>query len=106
MVVHRKKLLTVITEVALEGTLVRDFERLGAGGYTITDARGKGTRGVRNAGWDISSNIRIEIICDAALAEAIAGHLQANYYDNYAMAIWLTDIDLWRPSRTSSDSPR
>src|SRR6056297_1877386 len=36
------KLLTVVTESVLEPQLVRDIERLGARGYTITNARGKG----------------------------------------------------------------
>jgi len=37
-----RKLVTIITESALEHSLVDDFERLGAHGYTITNARGKG----------------------------------------------------------------
>ena len=37
-----KKLLTIVTEAALENILIKDIERLGAQGYTITDARGKG----------------------------------------------------------------
>ena len=40
------KLLTIVTEAALENTLAKTIERLGAHGYTITDARGKGGRGV------------------------------------------------------------
>jgi len=51
MQTDRRKLITIITEAALEHNLVDDVERLGARGYTITDVRGKGSRGVRDAGW-------------------------------------------------------
>ena len=95
----RRKLLTIVSESAIEAALVRDIERLGAHGYTITDARGKGRRGVRNAGWDASSNIRIEVVCDAATASAIAVHLKAAYYDNYAMIMFSHDVDVLRPDK-------
>ena len=99
MDIHNRKLLTIITESALENTLVRDIERLGAHGYTITDARGKGTRGVRNAGWEATSNIRIEIICDPATAGRIADHLREHYYQDYAMTLFLVDVGVLRPEK-------
>ena len=92
-------LLTVVTEAALEATLVRDLDRLNAHGYTITDARGKGSRGVRDAGWEASSNIRIEVICDADTADAIAVHLQEHYYDDYAMIVVMSDVRVLRPQK-------
>ncbi len=99
MVIHSRKLLTIITEAALEGTLIRDVERLGAQGYTITDARGKGRQGVRNAGWEASSNIRMEILCDADTATAIADHLRQHYYEDYAMTLFLVEVGVWRPEK-------
>lgn len=94
-----RKLLTIITEAALESVLVKDLERLGVHGYTITDARGKGSRGTRNAAWGESSNIRVEVVCDAATAEAIAAHLQARYYENYAMILFVSDVAVLRPEK-------
>jgi lysyl-tRNA synthetase class I len=96
---HQRKLLTIVTEAALESTLVRDIEALGAHGYTITDARGKGSRGVRDAGWEASGNIRVEMICEAATAEAIAAHLKQHYYDDYAMILFMTEVDVLRPEK-------
>jgi len=93
------KLLTVVTESALEARLVRDLERQGASGYTITNARGKGHRGVREAGWEVESNIRIEVVCDEATARRIAAHLQQHYYDNYAMILLLSDVEVLRPQK-------
>jgi hypothetical protein len=96
MQLHCRKLLTIVTEAALENTLIHDFERLGAHGYTITDARGSGSRGVRNGGWDASANIRIEIICEAAVADAIAIYLKDHYYDDFAMVLFCHDVDVLR----------
>ncbi|MCO4239592.1 P-II family nitrogen regulator [Pseudarthrobacter raffinosi] len=96
---HTRKLLTVVTEAVLEGTLVRDIDRLNARGYTITDARGKGHRGVRSAGWEANSNIRIEVVCDEATADAIAAYLQEHYYEDYAMILFVSDVDVLRPEK-------
>lgn len=99
MEIHTRKLLTIITEAVLEGTLVRDLERLGAPGYTITDARGKGTRGVRSAGWEANSSIRVEVICGEARAHAIADHMKETYYQDYAMSLFLSDVGVLRPEK-------
>jgi len=94
-----RKLLTIITESALERVLVEEIERLGAHGFTITDARGKGRRGPRNATWDESSNIRIEIVCDEATAQSIANKLQAYYYEHYGMILFMSDVAVLRPEK-------
>lgn len=96
---HTRKLLTIVTEAALEGTLVRDLERLGAHGYTITDARGKGHRGVRDADWQASANIRLEVICDANTAQHIATHLREHYYQHYAMILFVSNVEVLRPEK-------
>ncbi|GIW52375.1 MAG: hypothetical protein KatS3mg081_1730 [Gemmatimonadales bacterium] len=44
---HSLKLVTIITEAVIEKELVQELTGLGVSGYTITDARGKGHRGVR-----------------------------------------------------------
>ncbi len=94
-----RKLLTIITEAALESVVAKDLDRLGVQGYTVTDARGKGSRGTRNAAWGENSNIRVEVVCDAATAEAIASHLQVRYYENYAMILFVSDVAVLRPKK-------
>lgn len=96
---EKRVLLTVITEATIEQTLLRDLERLGVRGYTVTDARGRGSRGVRDAAWHEASNIRIEIICPRAQAEALLEHVQARYYADYAMVAFLADIEILRPDK-------
>lgn len=85
-------LLTIFTESALETQLVADLTKLGARGYTITNARGRGSSGLRSASWEANSNIRLEVICNQTLAEQLANYLQETYGGNYAMVIFTSEI--------------
>jgi len=99
MTTATRTLLTVICEAALEKKLLADLDHLGAPGWTLSEARGRGSRGVRSAEWDTESNIRLEIICNRELAERIAEHLQVRYYDNFAMVCYLADVQVLRPGK-------
>lgn len=101
MTMTTRKLLTIITEARLEDLLAQDIETLGARGYTITDARGKGSRGKRDATWGAQANIRIEVLCDAATALAICQHVRERYYADYAMVAFVADVDVLRPEKFS-----
>ena len=100
LTIHRK-LVTIITEAALESEIIEAVETLGASGYTITNARGKGSRGVRDAGWAISSNIRIEVICSDELAERLCAFLNEKYYNNYAMVVFESEVGVLRKDKFS-----
>jgi nitrogen regulatory protein PII len=99
MTTATRTLLTVICEAALEKKLVADLDHLGAPGWTLSEARGRGSRGVRSAEWDTESNIRLEIICNRDIAERIAAHLQVRYYDNFAMVCYLAEVEVLRPEK-------
>lgn len=93
------KLVTIITEAALETQLVREVEEHGARGYTLTNARGKGSRGSRSASWEANANIRLEVICGERLAETIVKHVNEKYFEHYAMVIFTSDIEVLRPEK-------
>ena len=95
----RKKLVTIVTEAALEDILCAELPKLGASGYTIVDARGRGSRGVRDAGWSSSSNIRVEVVCDPETAEKIATTLRERFYKDYAMIIYLGEVEVLRADK-------
>jgi hypothetical protein len=95
---HRT-LLTVITESNLERDLVREIETLGVRGYTISDARGRGDKGLRASHWGHSSNIRVEIVCDTPLAELVLTKLREKYYEHYAIVMWVQDVEVLRPDK-------
>ena len=94
-----RRLLTVVTEAVLERELVAELEALGVRGYTITEARGKGGRGRRQSNWAQEGNIRVEIVCEPALAERVAQRLRERYYDHYAMILFMQDVDVLRPEK-------
>jgi len=95
---HRQ-LVTVVTEAVLERDLARDLDALGVSGYTFSDARGRGTRGRRRSGWEHTSNLRLEVLCDAALAERLVAHLRERYYQDYAMVLWMQEVAVLRPEK-------
>lgn len=98
--IHEKRtLLTVITEAAIEESVLNDLDKLGVSGYTVTDARGRGGRGIRDAAWKEVANIRIEVICNRSLAELALSHLQTHYYVNYAMVSFIQDVEILRPTK-------
>ena len=96
---NERKLLTIITEALLESDLCEVIDSLGATGYTVTNARGSGSRGIRDAGWASSGNIRVEVVCSATLADTIAEHLRHKYYDDFAMIIFTSDVQVLRPDK-------
>lgn len=94
-----RRLLTIVTEAVLERELVAEFQSLGVRGYTITDARGRGSRGTRQSDWAQDGNIRVEIVCDAAVADRVVARLRQRYYDHYAMILFLQDVSVLRPEK-------
>jgi hypothetical protein len=83
--------VTIIAEQALEVFLVRDLDHLGADGYTITDARGRGHRGVRGTTTAEGGNVRCEVVCSRALAIRILDHLRSTYDEHYAVTSFVTE---------------
>ena len=96
---YPRRLLTVVTEAVLERELLGELDALGVRGYTITDARGQGSRGRRQSDWSQEGNIRIEMVCEPALAERVAQHLRDRYYDHYAMILFLQDVSVLRSEK-------
>jgi nitrogen regulatory protein PII len=94
-----RKLITIVTEAVLETEVCDSLEGLGATGYTVTNARGKGSRGVRDAGWSSSGNVRIEVVCSDDVAQRIAKHMRDKYYSDYAMIIFESDVRVLRPDK-------
>jgi nitrogen regulatory protein P-II 2 len=89
------KKITVVTEAVLEDHLVREFRDLGARGYTITEARGDGHRGVRASQVE-GNNIRVEMIVSAEVADRILEHVAKQYFTYYAMIAYVQDVEVVR----------
>jgi nitrogen regulatory protein P-II 2 len=99
METHPRKLLVIIGEAALEKSLVRDARSFGVQGYTITDVRGGGGRGEREASWEADRSIEMKIITEAAVAEQLASHVLATYGPHYAIVMFTADVGVFRPQK-------
>ena len=95
----RTKVVVLVCEEELETIVLPEMLAAGAKGYTITEARGCGNRGVRDARWLLSSNVRIEAVCNAAVAKAIIALVEEKYANNYGLVIYASDIEVLQPDK-------
>lgn len=96
---YHRKLVTIITEAALERDLTRALDGFGIPGYTITDARGRGHQGDRISTWGENANIRVEVVCSEERARRLTKQLRERFYHNYAMIMFLSDVEVLRPEK-------
>lgn len=96
---HRKGLLVMLAEAALEKPLIAEIQALGATGYTVTDCRGSGPHGDRKATWEADRAVRIEVICDEQLARRIAERVRERYFANYAVSLYVTEALVFRAEK-------
>ncbi|MCS6989549.1 MAG: hypothetical protein NZM06_08540 [Chloroherpetonaceae bacterium] len=89
------KLVTIIADEALERKLVADIKRLGAKGYTVGKAHGEGAKGERISEWE-GENLRLETIVSESVAEKILTHLASEYFPNYTIIAYLSDVAVLR----------
>ena len=85
------KLVTIVAESLLEKRLVEEVKRLGAKGYTITPARGEGSRGIRSVDWE-GQNIRLETIVSEEVALRILQRRQEEYFPHYAVIAYVENV--------------
>lgn len=91
-------LLTVVAEAVVEHRLVRDVSACGATGWTVADARGQGSRGVRADEFE-GANIRLETLVPDEVAGRIIDLLARTYFPHYAVIAWTTPAAVARPEK-------
>jgi hypothetical protein len=96
---HPKTLLVIVAEAALEKNLLRDARARGVLGWTITEVRGASLEGVRDGDWEADRTVEIKLICEPAVADALAEHVIATYATHYAVALYFADVKVLRPDR-------
>lgn len=89
------KLVTIIAEAFLEEKLVREVKKLGASGYTLSPARGEGSRGVRASEWE-GGNVRLEVVVSPQVAERILERLAEVYFPSYAVIAFTQTVEVVR----------
>ena len=96
---QRIKLVVLICEEALAPLLEPELLALGAKGYTITEVRGRGNRGERDARWALSGNIRVEILCNAQTAERILTKVDERFCANFGLVSYALDVEAQRAEK-------
>lgn len=91
-------LLTIIAEDELESRLVADLKKLGVSGYTICTVRGDGHHGLRASHWE-GENIKVEIIVDSNLADAVSEHVARVYFPNFATILYMLPVQVLREEK-------
>lgn len=91
-------LLTIIAEDELESRIIEDLKKLGVRGYTICPVRGEGAHGLRASQWE-GENIKIEVIVDNNLADAIGEHIAKDYFPNFAIILYLLPVQVLREEK-------
>lgn len=98
---HKAKKVVIVTEKLILDGVTKIIEDAGAGGYTVVDASGKGSRNVRSANRprvvDGFANVKIEVIvADESDANIIAETVAQTYFDNYSGITYLQDVEVLR----------
>lgn len=91
------KLLVIVCEEALEQHVGREIIACGAKGYTVSTVRGRGHRGVRDAQWLLSSNVRFEVLCSQPVAQRVAEQVREKFERNFGMVIYCVDASTLAP---------
>ncbi|MCL0058002.1 hypothetical protein M1N58_03440 [Dehalococcoidales bacterium] len=94
---HKTKKLTIITEAVILDSVLETATKLGAAGYTIHRAAGRGERGARAEIGPLRSlleNVRIEIITSEQIAKKIAVEVVEKFFKNYAGIVYLGDVEV------------
>jgi nitrogen regulatory protein P-II 2 len=91
----RLRLVTIVAERVLRSRLLDEIRALGARGFTVTEATGEGSRGVRASEWE-GANIRVETIVAPAVAERIVERVSQLYFDYHAVIVYVQDVDVVR----------
>lgn len=95
------KCLTIVAELVVEQRMLDDLVNCGARGWTVTSARGAGPRHRQISDFE-GGNSRIEVLVDEPTAEKVWQLLERDYFPNFAVSAWLTDVEVARPERYES----
>lgn len=98
MRISNRKLMTLVIEAPLARRLENDLLAAGAKGFTITAAQGQGPRNQRASDID-GGNVRIEAVLSEAVLELIIEKLKLDYFPHYAVACWISDVEVLRDER-------
>jgi nitrogen regulatory protein PII len=97
METRKAKKVIIVTEASIQQEVINMLTELGAGGYTILPAAGKGRRGVRlrySLLDESSGNVRVEVIDREEVVKKIAHEMAKRFSKTHACIIYLQDAEV------------
>lgn len=89
------ELVTIVAETVLEEPLTRGLLERGATGYTVTDSRGRGSRGIRSG--DVpGESITIRVVVPPETADILLDWIRTHYFPHYAVIAWVSKVEVLR----------
>jgi nitrogen regulatory protein P-II 2 len=89
------KLITIVSEPVLTDRITAELRKLGAQGWTVTEGRGEGTRGLRAS--ELPGVVsRIETVVSEAVAQKILDHVAQAYFPRYAVIAFVSTVEVVR----------
>ena len=97
MQLYPLKLVSVVGESVIMDDIAEEGMKLGATGYTMTEVNGHGSRSARNvASTTGARTMKVEFVVPADVAVRILTHISHQYFDDYAVIAWLSDVQVVR----------
>ncbi len=91
--------VTIVAESVLESRLITLIRQVGARGWTLTEVRGEGSRGVRASEWE--GNVKIETLVPKAIADRLLAALARDYFPLYAVVAYADRVRVVRGEKYS-----
>ncbi len=88
-------LVTIITERYFRNEILEKVKELGAKGYTLTDATGEGSRGIRASDFE-GKNVKIELVVSKEVGNDIIDYIADAYFENYAVITYAHPVSVVR----------
>jgi hypothetical protein len=89
------ELVTIVAEPLLKSQLLEAVVRLGATGYSVSQAEGRNARATAFEG----ANVRIETVVSHGVAELILHHLAEQYFEHYSVVAWAHPVRVVRSAK-------
>ena len=86
--------VTVIADQALEKRLLKEFWKLGIKGYSRMECQGQGKHELVEDVFSGVSRVRIEMIVQPAVGQAILDYLARPEFENYAVTTCLESVQV------------
>lgn len=89
------KKVTIVAERLLRDQILEVLRKHGATGWSIAAVEGEGSRGNRTSDFE-GRNSQIDTIVSAETADAIMGDIAENYFADWAVIVYSSDVEVLR----------